>query len=114
MRRLRLREHAAFTSHWRQLSRYAAAFALLSRSLTLPTLGGTLKRREMLSARLGDILAELYLLGAVLKRFEDEGRQETDRPIVDYVMAQGFGRIGAAFRACCATCRRAGPRCLFA
>lgn len=87
---------AAFTSHWRQLSRYSAAFALLS-DLSLLTLGGSLKRREMISGRLGDILSEMYLLAATLKRFETEGRPEVDRPIVEYVMQRGYNRIGAAF-----------------
>ena len=87
---------AAMKGHWKQLSRSAAAFALLA-DLALLTLGGTLKRKEMLSARLGDILAELYLLGAALKRFEDEGRREEDRPIVDYVMARGRDRMAVAF-----------------
>ncbi|MDN2568367.1 acyl-CoA dehydrogenase [Aquibium sp. A9E412] len=86
----------AMGHHWKQLSRYAAAFALLS-DLSLLTLGGALKRKEMISARLGDILSELYLLGAVLKRFEEEGRPEEDRVIVDYVMAQGRARLADAF-----------------
>ena len=90
-------EGAANARHWRQLSRHAAAFALLS-DFALLTLGGALKRREMLSARLGDILAELYLLGAVLKRFEVEGRPAEDQPIVDYVMRQGMARISVAAR----------------
>src|SRR5690606_671194 len=88
--------NAANTRHWKMLSRYTSAFALLA-DFALLTLGGNLKRREMISARLGDILAELYLLGAVLKRYEDEGRQREDKPIVDYVMKQGIGRIGTAF-----------------
>ncbi|WFU49941.1 acyl-CoA dehydrogenase [Sinorhizobium terangae] len=87
---------AAMPGYWKQLSRHAAAFALLA-DLSLLTLGGALKRKEMISARLGDILSELYLLGAVLKRFEAEGRHEEDRPIVDYLMRQGQGRIAAAF-----------------
>lgn len=87
---------AALPHHWRTLSRYAAAFAMLA-DLSLLTLGGALKRKEMISARLGDILSELYLLGAVLKRYEDEGRQATDRPIIDYIMIQGAERIGVAF-----------------
>ncbi|MEO3385892.1 acyl-CoA dehydrogenase [Mesorhizobium sp. CAU 1741] len=82
--------------HWQRLSRYTAAFALLS-DMSLLTLGGELKRKEMISARLGDILSELYLLGAVLKRYEDEGRQKVDRPIVDYVMVRGIDRIADAF-----------------
>ncbi|WP_206455460.1 acyl-CoA dehydrogenase [Aurantimonas marina] len=88
--------NAAFTSHWRQLSRYASAFALLS-DLSLLTLGGALKRKEMLSARLGDILSELYLLGAVLKRFETEGRPEADKPLVEYIIVKGYNRIALAF-----------------
>ncbi len=82
--------------HWQRLSRYASAFALLS-DMALLTLGGALKRKEAISARLGDILSELYLLAAVLKRFEDEGRQKADRPIVDYLMVEGEERICAAF-----------------
>ncbi len=89
-------DDAAMTSHWRQLSRYASAFALVS-DLALLTLGGALKRKEMISARLGDILSELYLLGAALKRFEVEGRPEADKPIVEYVMQKGGNRIALAF-----------------
>ncbi|RFC63566.1 acyl-CoA dehydrogenase [Fulvimarina endophytica] len=87
---------AAMTSHWRQLSRLSSAFALLS-DLSLLTLGGSLKRREMISGRLGDILSELYLLAATLKRFEVEGRPEADKPIVEYVMQRGYNRIAHAF-----------------
>lgn len=78
--------------HYKQLSRYAASFALVV-DLALVTLGGQLKRREMISARLGDALAELYFLSAVLKRFEDEGRHATDEPLVEYCVAAGLRRI---------------------
>jgi len=88
---------AAMPRYWKRLSRHAAAFALTA-DLALLTLGGALKRKEMLSARLGDILAGLYLLGAVLKRFEDEGRPAEDRPIVDYLMQAEEGHIAMAFR----------------
>ena len=47
----------------------------LCADMALLTLGGALKRKEMLSARFGDILSELYLLSAALKRWQDEGRQ---------------------------------------
>lgn len=90
-------ESAAMPHHWKKLSRYSAAFALLS-DFALLTLGGSLKRREMISARLGDILAELYLLGAVLKRYESEGRFAEDKPVVDYLMLEGEARLGVAFR----------------
>ena len=62
------------TPFYRQLSRYSSAFALCA-DMALLTLGGALKRKEMLSARFGDILSELYLLSAALKRWQDEGRQ---------------------------------------
>lgn len=78
--------------YYRRLARYAAAFSLVSEA-TLFSLGGSLKRREMLSARLGDVLAELYLLSAVLKRWLDEGRHEVDLPLVGCCVEQGFATI---------------------
>jgi acyl-CoA dehydrogenase len=69
--------------YYRQISRYSAAFALLA-DVALLTLGGALKRRELLSARLGDVLSELYLLSAVLKRYEDEGEPVADMLVVQY------------------------------
>ena len=55
-------------------------------------LGGGLKRREMISARLGDVLSQLYLLSAVLKRWEDEGRKHDDLPLVHWCMTQGYAQ----------------------
>ncbi|HEY4343370.1 MAG TPA: acyl-CoA dehydrogenase [Parvibaculum sp.] len=75
-----------------RLGRYSAAFALVS-DMALLTLGGSLKRKELLSARLGDILSELYLLSAVLKRWDDEGRQAEDLPIVEWCMETGFSTM---------------------
>ena len=63
--------------YYQQLSRYSAAFALLADTSML-VLGGSLKRRERLSARLGDILSQMYLISATLKRYQDEGRQAAD------------------------------------
>lgn len=67
--------------YYRQLTRMSAALALLS-DVTMLLLGGSLKRRERLSARLGDILSQLYLASAVLKYFQDNGQPKAD---VDYV-----------------------------
>jgi acyl-CoA dehydrogenase len=77
---------------YEQLSRYAAGLALAA-DMTLLTLTAGLKRREMISGRFGDILSELYLLSAVLKRWEDEGRQEADLPLVQWCMQNGFAVI---------------------
>ncbi|OKO78646.1 acyl-CoA dehydrogenase [Bradyrhizobium sp. AS23.2] len=80
------------TEFYRQLSRYSAAFALCA-DMALLTLGGALKRKEMLSARFGDILSELYLLSAALKRWQDEGRQKEDFAALEWCMATGFRTI---------------------
>jgi acyl-CoA dehydrogenase len=65
--------------------------------MALLTLGGALKRKEMLSARFGDILSELYLLSAALKRWQDEGRQPTDFVLLEWCMASGFKTIENRF-----------------
>jgi acyl-CoA dehydrogenase len=87
---------AAASKYYRQLSRYSAAFALAA-DLALLTLGGALKRREMLSARFGDILSELYLASAALKRWDDEGRQQDDLPLLAWCMQSSFATIEARF-----------------
>jgi acyl-CoA dehydrogenase len=84
------------TRFYRQLGRYAACFAFAS-DIALLTLGGLLKRKEMLSARFGDILSELYLLLATLKRWEDDGRQEADRPLLKWAMISGLNTIEQRF-----------------
>jgi acyl-CoA dehydrogenase len=81
---------------YRQLSRYSSAFALLA-DMALLTLGGALKRKEMLSARFGDILSELYLLSAALRRWQDEGRQAADFAALEWCMASGFRTIENRF-----------------
>ncbi len=86
----------AATRFYRQLSRYSSAFALCA-DMALLTLGGALKRKEMLSARFGDILSELYLLSAALKRWQDEGRQQADFAALEWCMASGFKTIENRF-----------------
>ncbi|RZN34179.1 acyl-CoA dehydrogenase [Bradyrhizobium sp. Leo121] len=84
------------TKFYRQLSRYSSAFAICA-DMALLTLGGALKRKEMLSARFGDILSELYLLSAALKRWQDEGRQKEDFAALEWCMASGFKTIENRF-----------------
>ncbi|MEN4768611.1 acyl-CoA dehydrogenase FadE [Duffyella gerundensis] len=67
--------------YYQHLNRISANLALLS-DVAMSVLGGSLKRRERISARLGDLLSQLYLASATLKRYEDEGRQEADLPLV--------------------------------
>ncbi len=71
--------------YYQQLNRYSANMALLS-DISMAVLGGSLKRKERLSARLGDILSQLYLASATLKRFENEGKQAEDLPLLAWGM----------------------------
>ncbi len=71
--------------YYQHMGRFSAVLALMS-DLSMLVIGGDLKRKEMLSARLGDVLSELYLGSATLKLFEDNGRQQEDLPIVHHVM----------------------------
>lgn len=67
--------------YFQQATRMSAAFAMLA-DVSLLVLGGSLKRRENISARLGDILSYLYLLSSVLKHYHDQGENADDIPIV--------------------------------
>lgn len=69
--------------YYQQINRYSAAFALAA-DVTMLLLGGALKKREKISARLGDALSYLYIASAVLKRYEDQGRQRDDLPLVEW------------------------------
>lgn len=70
---------------YRALSRYSAAFATVADSAML-IMGGTLKRRERLSARLGDLLSYLYMGSAILKCYGEDGEPTDDRDVVDYAL----------------------------
>ncbi|HHI76318.1 MAG TPA: acyl-CoA dehydrogenase [Gammaproteobacteria bacterium] len=83
--------------HFQRLNWMSAAFALCA-DVAMMTLGGSLKRKERLSARLGDILSELYLCSAVLKRFEDQGRPAEDEPLLAWTMEQSLYQMQEAFR----------------
>jgi acyl-CoA dehydrogenase len=52
--------------------------------IAMLALGADLKRKERISARLGDVLSQLYLASATLKRYNDEGRKITDLPLVQW------------------------------
>src|SRR5690606_25886205 len=86
---------APMRPHYRRLTRYSAAFALTA-DLALLTLGGSLKFRERLSARLGDMLSQLYIASAVLKRYEDEGRQPEDAVLVHWAVQDALYRVEEA------------------
>lgn len=82
--------------YYQQMTRYASAFAFAS-DIAMLSLGGALKRREKLSARLGDVLSQLYICSATLKKFEDDGRPEEDMPLMQWAMDDALFRIQTAF-----------------
>lgn len=81
---------------YRKLHRYSQAFALTA-DWTTVFLGGQLKRKQKISGRMADILGDLYLMSATLRRFEDEGRIAEDKPLVDAIMADRIAAIEATF-----------------
>jgi acyl-CoA dehydrogenase len=82
--------------YYQQLTRLSSAFAWAA-DVSMFVLGGSLKRRERLSARLGDILSLLYLASTVLKRFEDDGRPPEDAPLLHWAMQDTLHRTQEAF-----------------
>jgi len=60
-------------------------------------LGGALKRKEKLSARLGDILSLMYLCSATLRRYEAEGRQPADAPLMHWAIWDAMFKAQNAF-----------------
>ena len=69
--------------YYQKITRLSSAFAYIA-DVSMILLGGKLKFKESLSARLGDILSMLYMASSVLKRYEDEGRKTNMEPIVDW------------------------------
>jgi acyl-CoA dehydrogenase len=82
--------------YYQQLTRFSAALAFVS-DVSMGALGGALKRKEKLSARLGDILSLMYLCSATLKRFEMEGRQEADAPLMHWAIWDAMFKAQNAF-----------------
>ncbi|MHA6880127.1 acyl-CoA dehydrogenase [Ralstonia pseudosolanacearum] len=81
----------ALRRYYRAVNRCSTALALLA-DVSMFTLGGTLKRRESLTGRLGDILSQLYLVSAVLKRFEDDGRPADDAALAHWSAQDALAR----------------------
>jgi acyl-CoA dehydrogenase len=77
------------------MTRFSSAFALLA-DASMFVIGGSLKRKEKISGRLGDILSLLYMASATVKRFEDEGRQPEDLPLLTWALHDSFFKLQVA------------------
>ena len=76
-------ESTATRRYYQHINSFSARFAFAT-DVAMLTLGGYLKQKEHLSARLGDVLSSLYLASMVLKHYENQGRQEADLPLVEW------------------------------
>ena len=82
--------------YYQKLVWASAAFASMT-DLVLVNLGGSLKRHEKLAGRFADVLTWMYLATATLRRYEAEGRQTDDLPVVQWALDYAFARIQTAF-----------------
>src|SRR5699024_4696634 len=80
---------------YQAMNRYTANLALLS-DIAMGTMGSSLKFRESLSARLGDMLANLYIASAAIRRFIEDDQPDEDKPVLDWVCKQAFADIEMA------------------
>ncbi|MEZ9900600.1 acyl-CoA dehydrogenase [Vibrio breoganii] len=71
--------------YYKHMTRLSRALAVSS-DFAMLTLGGDLKRKELISARLGDLLSYLYLASAALKKYHDEGEHDKDLAFVQYAV----------------------------
>jgi Acyl-CoA dehydrogenases len=69
--------------YYQHINKFSAQFAFAT-DMAMLTLGGYLKQKEHLSARLGDVLSALYMASMVLKHYENQGRPEADLPLVEW------------------------------
>jgi acyl-CoA dehydrogenase len=79
----RVPDSGATARFYQHINRFSASFAFAT-DVAMLTLGGYLKKKESLSARLGDVLACMYLSSMVLKHYENQGRPEEDLPLVEW------------------------------
>jgi acyl-CoA dehydrogenase len=69
--------------YYQHINKFSAQFAFAT-DMAMLTLGGYLKQKEHLSARLGDVLSSLYMASMVLKHYENQGRPAADLPLVEW------------------------------
>lgn len=73
--------------YYQLIHQYSTYLAFLA-DFSMLILGENLKRKEKLSARLGDMLSYLYMVSAVLKRFYEDEEPQADLPLVQWSCQQ--------------------------
>lgn len=98
---IRTQQKSEVHCHYQQLTRMSTALAFAS-DVAMLLLGGDLKRKERLSARLGDVLSHLYMASAVLKLYRENGETAEDLDMVNWAMQYHLNHIQTAFDEFCA------------
>ena len=75
--------HGPTARYYQHVMRFSASFAFAV-DVAMLSLGGYLKKKEGLSARLGDVLSCMYLASMVLKHHENQGRPQEELPVVEW------------------------------
>ncbi|MBI0421591.1 acyl-CoA dehydrogenase [Acinetobacter sp. ACIN00229] len=83
-------------SYYKTINRFSANFALVS-DMSLGLLAGDLKRKEMLSGRLADIHAHLFISTAILKFYEAGQKTEAEQLHAKLALQKAFLNIQEAF-----------------
>lgn len=78
----------------KKLAWSSATFAFLS-DFIMAYFGGSLKQKEKMTGRFGDILSAMYLLSATLRRYKEEGNK--DDAFVKYIGDQQLSIIQNAY-----------------
>ncbi len=81
--------------YYQKLSRYSSSLAFVS-DIAMLSLGSKLKHKEHISARLGDVLSQLYICSAMLKRYESIGRPAADQAILAWAFHDAIYKIQVA------------------
>jgi acyl-CoA dehydrogenase len=76
-------DHGPTRRYYQHIERFSASFAFAV-DVAMLTLGGYLKKKESLSARLADVLSAMYLASMVLKHYENQSQPAADLPIVEW------------------------------
>ncbi|ENX42920.1 acyl-CoA dehydrogenase [Acinetobacter sp. NIPH 2100] len=82
--------------YYSKINRFSADFALTA-DMALGILAGDLKRKEMLSGRLADIHAHLFIATAILKYYEQGQRTEAEQKHAELALNKALYQMQEAF-----------------
>lgn len=81
----------------KDIDRLSKRFNMIANPLSV-ALGGELKIREDISARMGDALSHLYMASSIIKKFEDNGRPDGELPVARWALENSLYETDQALR----------------